>query len=168
MRTKGDGRWLAACGVIGLTLWIAGTARAQTAATQPASVSTNREILIATEKSEFKDAVVDRVTQTLKQKGRPFKIVDLKQLAQESADRYDGIVILNTIWAWHLRGKVSHFLKPLTDDQRRKVVLVSTADGEDWKTKETGVHAVTSASKMTKVDEVAGFIVRELEGVLPK
>ena len=168
MQTRRDGGWWAACGAVGLALWSAGAACAQTAVTPAANAPTNQTILIATEQSEFKDAVVAHVTQTLKQGGRAVKVVDLKELAQEAADRYDGIVILNTIWAWHLRGKVSHFLKPLTDEQRRKVVLVSTADGEDWKTKEKGVHAVTSASKMTKVDEVAGFVVRELKSVLPK
>jgi hypothetical protein len=168
MKDGRNGGWLAACGAMGLALWCAGAVQAQTAVTESVSVQTNREVLIATEKSEFKDGVVDRVTQALKQKGHPSKVVDHKQLAQESVDRYDGIVILNTIWAWHLRGKVAHFLKPLTDDQRRKVVLVSTADGEDWKTKEKGVHAVTSASKMVKVDEVAAFVIRELEGIWAK
>lgn len=126
------------------------------------------QILIAAEKSEFKDAVVEKITKDAEEKELSAKVIELKQLPDESVDAYEAVVIVNTVWAWRLRGDAKKFLKDLTEEQRGKVILVSTAADESWETKQEGVHAITSASKMNNVDKVSGFVVEKLAEMLEK
>jgi menaquinone-dependent protoporphyrinogen IX oxidase len=160
-------RVVLSCVVAGWAGWSAQSLWAQAEAQKPAEQKKAR-ILIAAEKSEFKDAVLGRVAQTLEGRGAQVKRVDLSALAQEKVNDYDALVVANTIWAWHLRKDVRKFLAPLDDAQRGKVVLFSTAGDDGWKTKEKGVHAITSASKMAKADEVVSYIVGEVDAILKK
>lgn len=125
-----------------------------------------KRVLIAVQKSEFKDAVAKSVVDSVQKMDIKADIINLKNLQVKTASDYNAIVILNTVRAWQLNSKARKFLKKIEPQARGKVILISTAAGEDWLTKEKGVHAVTSASKIEKLGEVSEFIIENLMEIL--
>ncbi len=124
----------------------------------------DQRVLIATQRSEFKEAVVSRVVEGLKKDLCYVKVIDLKRLEDEPATDYDAVVVVNTCKAWRLTGGASEFVKAFPDKDR--VVLLTTAGGEDWKPKSVEVDAITSASKEQKTDPVAEEIVGRVRKIL--
>ena len=69
------------------------------------------KVLIATQRSEFKEAVVSRVVEDLRADLCYVKVIDLKALKDEPATEYDAVVVVNTCKAWSLTRGASRFLK---------------------------------------------------------
>jgi hypothetical protein len=132
--------------------------------TEWGELKADRRVLIATQRSEFKEAVVLRVVEDLEKDPCYVKVIDLKKLKDEPATDYDAIVVVNTCKAWRLTGGASKFVKAFPDKDR--VVLLTTAGGEDWKPKSVEVDAITSASKEQKADPVAEEIVSRVRKIL--
>jgi menaquinone-dependent protoporphyrinogen IX oxidase len=129
--------------------------------------TTAATVLIAAQHSEFKDALVREVLQGLGEKAVAVEQVELGGLKHAEPGRYAAVVIVSTVKAWHLSRKVRRFLTRCTPELRGRVILVSTAAREDWKTKEEGVQAVTSASEMDKAAQTARFVLDAVQGALP-
>ena len=123
-----------------------------------------QRVLIATEQSEFKEAVVARIVEDLQMDLCYVKVIDLKRLKHEPATDYGAVVVVNTCKAWSLSRSASRFVKQFPDKER--VVLLTTAGGEDWKAGQLGVDAITSASKAQKADPVAEEISRRVRRIL--
>jgi hypothetical protein len=132
--------------------------------TEWGDLKADQRVLIATQRSEFKEAVVSRVVEDLEKDRFYVKVIDLKRLEHEPATDYDAIVVVNTCKAWRLTGGASKFVKAFPDKDR--VVLLTTAGGEDWKPKSVEVDAITSASKEKKADPVAEEIVSRIRKIL--
>ena len=132
--------------------------------TEWGDLKADQRVLIATQRSEFKEAVVSRIVEDLKKDLCYVKVIDLKRLEHEPAMDYDAIVVVNTCKAWRLTGGASKFVKAFPG--KDKVVLLTTAGGEDWKPKSVEVDAITSASKEQKTDPVAEAIVGRVRKIL--
>ncbi len=132
--------------------------------TEWGDLKADQRVLIATQGSEFKEAVVSRVVEDLEKDLCYVKVIDLKRLEHEPATDYDAIVVVNTCKAWRLTRGASKFVKEFPD--KDKVVLLTTAGGEDWKPKSVEVDAITSASKEQKTDPVADEISRKIRSIL--
>jgi len=122
------------------------------------------KVLIATQRSEFKEAVVSRIVEDLREDLCYVKVIDLKALKDEPATLYDAVVVVNTCKAWRMTRGASRFVKDFED--KEKVVLLTTAGGGDWMPKSAGVDAVSSASKSQKVDPLADEIVGKVRKIL--
>ena len=122
------------------------------------------KVLIATQSSEFKEAVVTRIVEGLKEDLCYVKVIDLKALKDEPATEYDAVVVVNTCKAWRMTRGASRFVKNFED--KEKVVLLTTAGGGDWMPKSAGVDAITSASKSQKVDPLADEISDKVRKIL--
>jgi len=148
--------------IVGLVFY--GCAAKAVNTTEWGDLKADQRVLIATQRSEFKEAVVSRIVEDLENDLYYVKVIDLKRLENEPATDYDAVVVVNTCKAWRLTGGASKFVKtfPYTD----KVVLLTTAGGEDWKPKSVGVDAITSASKEQKADPVAEDIVGRVRKIL--
>lgn len=123
-----------------------------------------KRVLIATQRSEFKEAVVSRIVEDLEKDLCYVKVIDLKRLADERAADFGAVVVVNTCKAWSLSRAASKFVKKFPDKGR--VVLLTTAGGEEWKPKSVEVDAITSASKEHKADPVAEEIVGKVRKIL--
>jgi len=132
--------------------------------TEWGDLKADQRVLIATQRSEFKEAVVSRIVEDLEKGLFYVKVIDLKKLRQEPATDYDAVVVINTCKAWRLTGGASKFVKEFPD--KDKVVLLTTAGGEDWKPKSVEVDAITSASKAPKAAPVAEEIVGKVRKIL--
>jgi hypothetical protein len=136
---------------------------------QPAfsqSAEPREAVLIVTEKSAFKQAVVNRVTARLKTAQRSYRVADLAALSGTWPEDHKAVVIVNEVQAWRLRGDVRRFLKRITPGQRGRIVLVSTAADADWQAKEPGIDAVTAASIVANEQKTADFILRRIDAIL--
>jgi hypothetical protein len=123
-----------------------------------------KSILIATQPTDFKKAVVAEIIEALKKDVNYIKVIDIKHLKNEPTVAYNAIVIVNTCRAWSLSWKVSRYLEKTAE--KEKIILLTTANGEDWQPKDKQVDAVTSASKLNKVDVVAESIVDKVRSLL--
>ena len=123
-------------------------------------------ILIATSKSDFKQAVVEKITTSLNELNCKSKIVKLKELKTEPVENYDVIIILNSIWVFRMNKNVRKFFKNIEEIHRSKIILISTAQDKGWKTKEQGIFAITSASRDKKVDTVADSVLSKIKEIL--
>lgn len=132
--------------------------------TEAGDPGARQRVLIATERSEFKEAVVARIVEELEKDLCYVKVIDLKRLKHEPASDYGAVVVVNTLKAWSLSRRASRFVKSFPDKQR--VVLLTTAAGENWKPRALGVDAITSASKTHKVEPVAEEISGKVRKIL--
>ena len=132
--------------------------------TEWGDLKADQRVLIATQRSEFKEAVVSRVVEGLEKDLCYVKVIDLKRLEDEPATDYDAVVVVNTCKAWRLTGGALKFVKEFPD--KDKVVLLTTTGGEDWKPKSVEVDAITSASTEQKADPVADEIARKVRKIL--
>ncbi|MCP4689471.1 MAG: hypothetical protein GY859_15565 [Desulfobacterales bacterium] len=121
-------------------------------------------ILIATQSSEFKETVISGVVHALERDPCYIKMIDVTKLAEESADRYDAIVIVNTCMAYRLNESALKFLDNVGD--KEKIILLTTAADERKEYHPVEVDAITSASRMSKADEIAGAIVVKVRALL--
>ncbi|MFC1889528.1 hypothetical protein ACFL4G_07205 [Thermodesulfobacteriota bacterium] len=129
-------------------------------------ITAARKVLIAEQQSEFKGVVVSAVSEALEKDGCFVRIIDLRELRGESTWNYDAVVVVNTLKAWRLNRNARTFFNSIDDRERRKVVLLTSANGTYWKVNLPGVDAITSASKMEDVDFVAADIVAKVRAIL--
>ena len=119
------------------------------------------KLLIAKKESEFKNAVVEKVKQEIEKANITVELIDIKLLKKQSVDKYDAVVIINEVRAWHLNRHTRSFLRKLDSTQREKVIMTSTA-ATDWKTKEKGIDAVTVASETNNINSIAKEIIKKV------
>lgn len=123
-------------------------------------------ILIATSKSDFKQTLVEKITAKSDELNCESKIVKLKELNTEPVEKYDVIIILNSIWVFRMNKNVRKFFKNLDEIHRSKIILISTAQDRGWKIKEQGIFAITSASREEKVDTVTDSVFLKIKEIL--
>jgi hypothetical protein len=128
-------------------------------ALEPAPV---RQVLIATETSHFKDAVVTQVSEMLRQGGHAATTIELERLATEPIRNYQAIVLINTCRAWRPSSEVRDYLKKASDADKNKLVVLTTANSGECDLRVAGIDAISAASKQTKVDVVSQAVVAKL------
>lgn len=120
-----------------------------------------KQVLIATETSHFKEAIVAEVAETLCQGKRPLlvKRIDLNRLAAEPIQDYHAIVLINSCRAWRPSSTVREFLKSANDADKKKLVVLTTANSGECDLKVDGVDAISAASKRTGIAAVSQTVV---------
>lgn len=101
-------------------------------------------VLIASQGSEFKGAVVTGVVDYLKQRHAYIKVVDVAALAQVDTDMWDALVIIHTWEFWRAPTVVQTYLERV--EGLNKVIVLTTSGRGDYKAE--GVDAISSASVM--------------------
>jgi hypothetical protein len=119
-------------------------------------------VLIATQGSAFKDAVVAQVSEYLKRRGAHARVIDVSRLPEVRAQDWTAIVILHT---WEM-GKpppaVAAFIDGAAD--RGNIVALATSGAGTFRI--DGVDAMSSASRMAEAPLRAGEIIARLERIL--
>jgi hypothetical protein len=122
------------------------------------------KVLIATQGSEFKDAVVAGLVDHLKDRRASVKVIDVSALSRTNVDGWNAIVVIHT---WELRkppAAVKAFIERTGD--RSKLIVLTTSGAGDFKTE--GVDAVSAASRMTdfyaRVEEISARVDATLAG----
>jgi menaquinone-dependent protoporphyrinogen IX oxidase len=126
-----------------------------------------KRVLIATQQSAFKDAVVAGIVEKLGKDSCYVKVIDLKKLAGESIAHYDALVIVTTCKMWRLNRHVRKFFKHLPEKDEGKIILLTTI-AQKYDSKMGQVDAITSASKMEQAGVVAESIVGKVRALLAR
>ena len=121
-------------------------------------------VLIATQGSEFKDAVVAGVVDHLKRKGAYIKVIDVSALPQVNENKWNAVVVLHTRENLKPQADTVAYLDRVKDLNR--VIVLATSGRGNYKIE--GVNAISSASEMTDVSERALEIKNRLDSILER
>lgn len=123
--------------------------------------STQR-VLIATQGSEFKDAVVAGVVEHLKARAAYVKVIDVSGLSGVNEGEWNAIVLVHT---WEMR-KPPKDVRAFVDRSRSsgKLVVLTTSGAGIFKM--DGVDAISSASVVADAPSRAAEIAEKVDAIL--
>ena len=124
----------------------------------PAAYDT--KVLVATQNSKFKQAVVSEIYDELDHNSIYLKIVDVKSLKNQSSAEFSAVVIINKCMAGRPDPRVESFID--REPQKNKIIVLTTGIRGSWKPAVPGVDAITSASVLDKSDQIARAIVNRV------
>lgn len=119
-------------------------------------------VLIATQGSEFKDAVVAGVVEHLKARAAYVKVIDVSALPAVDQSEWNAIVLVHT---WEMR-KPPKEVKAFVDRARNsgKSVVLTTSGAGTFKL--DGVDAISSASVVADAPSRSADIAERVDGIL--
>ncbi len=120
-----------------------------------------RRILIATQESEYKHAVVDAVIRQIKDLPVYIRVIDVTELDGEDPATWNAIVILHT---WEIGKPEEHSSKFFVRAPAAKLIVVTTSGSGDQKLQE--VDGISSASRLEQKDWMANMIVNRIQIIL--
>lgn len=123
-----------------------------------------RKILIATQASDFKVAVVAAVIDAFRGDPVYIRVIGFDELLHIPFDPYDAVLVLNTCKAWSVDYRVARLLRRPGDHDR--LVLLTTADDPDWEADAGAVDAMTAASATAEPAATARILVEKLRARL--
>jgi hypothetical protein len=123
-----------------------------------------QRVLIATQGSPFKDALVTGIVDHLKLKAAYANVIDVTALPTIREGDWSAIVVLHT---WEIGKPPPDVLKFLqrTND-KAKVLVLSTSGSGQGKIQMTGVDAISSASVMSEVPQRLTSVITRLDAIL--
>ena len=124
------------------------------------TADSNKKVLVATQNSKFKRAVVSEIYDELSQNAVYLKIIDVKGLKNQTAEKYSAVVIINRCMAGRPDPRVESFID--REPQKNKIIVLTTGMLDSWTPDAPEVDAITSASVLDKSDQVARTIVKRV------
>ena len=126
----------------------------------------DKKVLVASRYSEFKEAVIGKLSKTFKDQPVYIKFIGLGSLEKEDAKQYNAVVMINKCMAWQMDRNVIGFLNRY-EDQGNMIVLTTSGDG-NWlpKTEGQNFDAISAASKKADVDKVTNQIVEKVNSLI--
>jgi hypothetical protein len=126
--------------------------------------SSEYRVLVASQGSEFKDAVVESLVVHLEGIPAYISVIDVGGLSEVNEDDWDALVLVGTVEQWKLQKDVTAYLDRAK--QVNKVVVLTTAGDESWTLKGYDVEAISSASKSEEIGTVVNRIRSKLDSLL--
>lgn len=126
------------------------------------SLGDSAAVLVASSKSDFKDAVVKEVADALARDSVCVKVIRINPLEKEDAARYSAVVLVNTCMGGKMEKKVGLYMEK-NPEYQGFIVLTTSGNGE-WLPLQEGrcFDAISSASKDERVAPVAADIVAKV------
>jgi len=116
----------------------------------------SKKILIVTQSSEFKDALVGTLCDSLKKSPLYIRGIDVGDIERVNDNDWDRILIINTFMI-HLNKKIDQFIKQVVKPEN--ILLLVTSGGADWQPKpELEINALTSASRKEYIKGLVNII----------
>jgi uncharacterized membrane protein len=144
---------------LSLVVWGCVSPLVETTESRPVAVSKS-SVLIATQKTKFKQEVVSEIRNALNNHSIFIKIVDVKNLKDEGARDFSAVVIINRALAGRPDPRVESYID--YEPQKNKIILLTTGILDAWKPDTEGVDAMTLASVIKKSDKIAKKIVSKV------
>ena len=121
-------------------------------------------ILIASQQSKFKRALVAEIRTALQKKPCYIKIIDVKALRKESIQNYHAVVIINKCMAGRPDPRVEDYI--LGVPQKGKIILLTTGYMDAWMPQSPEVDAMTSASTLSESNRIAQMITGKVTDLI--
>ena len=116
-------------------------------------------VLIATQKSDFKQAVIHEIRNILEKNSCYIKVIDVKKLPYEPTEGYHAVIILNECMAGRPDPRVESFIDEATE--KEKLIVLTTGRLDSWKLESPRVDAITSASVMTQAATIGQTLAQK-------
>lgn len=125
-----------------------------------------KKILIASRDSEFKRALVDKITATYENQAVYIKIIGIEALAHENAYDYSATVLINTAMGWTADVEVEQFLDEY--GKLSSIIVLTTSDGGDVLPvlEKRQIDAISSASVMDQVQPLADTMIGKINKLI--
>lgn len=130
---------------------------------QTSSSSMDHSLLIATQKSPFKDSVTQLVVNHYKHDSIFVKVIDISLLSEIDPADYTGIALIHTWENWKSPSEVRSFMAR-TESNRENIIVFTTSGAGTYKMKE--VDAITGESIIEDAPLFAYKIIGRLEPIL--
>lgn len=131
--------------------------------------SLEKRLLIASLSSEFKNAVVERIKEEFRNEAIYMKFTGIEQLGKENGDDYSAaVVIVDSCMNWKIESHIKGFLRRHEDQSNVVILVMFDENYGEPKTKRYNLDAISAASEMHRVDEVAGKITAKIRVLLQK
>ena len=158
--------WIYSFFVLFLGVWISGCAVRPIATSTIGAIDSKERLLIATQDSEFKDTVVSNVIKEFEKEKVFIEVIDLANLTRKSTKDYEAIVIMNEYKFFSINRHVKQFMKCVDENDKKKIVLLTTAGHPRLMIKGAEVDAISSASRIAKADSVSEMIIQRVSRIL--
>jgi hypothetical protein len=122
------------------------------------------KVLIASQLSNYKNAVVVEIIKHLRQRPVFIKVIDVTALAGVSENDWDAIVVIHTWENWAPPPTVNTWFAQ--GRNLDKIVVITTSGNAQYKME--GINAITSASQMTNVHSDVEQVIARLNIILSK
>ena len=121
----------------------------------------DRKLLIASQGSKFKHALVESVTSHIAKESIYVSVIDVTDLENVDDDYWNAILIIHTTE----RNKMPPSVKVYLDRAQslNKVIVVTTSGSGEWKSEDHDVDVMTSASKSEELSMLTNDIVSKLQ-----
>jgi hypothetical protein len=146
-----------------LVVWGCASAPVETTESSPPEVSKS-SVLIATQKTKFKQAVVSEIRKALNENSIYIKMVDVKNLRYQGTRDFSAVVIINRALAGRPDPRVESYID--NEPKKNKIIILTTGILDAWKPDTESVDAMTSASVISKSDKIAKKIVSKVLALL--
>lgn len=120
------------------------------------SSALEQKLLIATHSSEFKNALVSRIVEEYKDQDFYIKVIDVSALEETRDENWWGTVIINASMMNKLNSGINDYLQE--QDSSANIVLVTTSGGGDFIPPDLQVDGITTASKLSAIEQVMRHI----------
>jgi len=120
----------------------------------------NERVLIATQGSEFKNDVVQRLAEKLSARDIYIKITDVSNLDSIDSDAWADIVILNSNIADKMNTSVRTFLNRVGPSD--SIIVITTSGWGDFVPPNLEVDGITTASRLNETEKMANRIFHAL------
>lgn len=121
-------------------------------------------VLIATQGSDFKEALVSYLIEHLREKSVYISVIDVSSLPEIDKNNWNAIVLINTVEIEKMQSDADNFLSEL--ETYDGIILLTTSGSGDWKTEDYNIDSITSASEISEIDSLAEVILSRLESLL--
>jgi hypothetical protein len=121
-----------------------------------------QHVLIATQKSAFKDTLVAGLIAYLKPRALYVQVIDISGLPQVRGDQWSAIIVLHT---WEF-GKPPPVVQTFVDHTRDKARLIVVTTSGSGHARIAGIDAISSASVVRDVPTRLMEILSKLDGLL--
>lgn len=122
-----------------------------------------KKLLIATQGSNFKDAITNSLVDNYKQDSIYIKVIDISSLQKVALENYNAIVLIHTWENWKPPSEVKLFIDKNIAFQDKMIVMTTSGEGS-FKMK--NVDAITGESKLENVEFYSNKIIEGLKPLL--
>ncbi|MBU1078605.1 MAG: hypothetical protein KKH98_15000 [Spirochaetes bacterium] len=126
--------------------------------------SLDKKVLIAGNRSEYKNEIIKRITDVLNKEGYYFSVIPLSDLDETDTSPFGAVLLINTYRMGKIDGDVQDYLSK--DPANKKVIVFTTAGTEDLSVN-LKVDTITSASKKENINIQADQIIKLIRKRFP-
>lgn len=124
--------------------------------------SASKKILIASQGSEYKNALVDALIENLTEEDVFIQVIDVTTINTIEPAEWDLLIILHTFEIWKPQKDAAQFLANHYD--KSKMIVLATSGSGDLAI--DGIDGITGASLLDEVDAKKEIIVKRAKQIL--